>query len=90
MDIVNKRKYMQTSECKKEYYDFYYIIELFDETYSSLGYNYVTSDVGFGDVRVQNLAPGDYTVEIYRYSNPEKPLEFVMTTWATKDEIKLN
>jgi len=90
MNLVNKRKYMQTDDCSQKFYDFYYIIEVYDSDYNSLGYAYVTSDLGSGDIKLENLSTGQYTVEIYRYNNPTEPENILLTTWANTEAVKIN
>ena len=75
---------MQTSQCKSDFYDFQYVIEMYDNNWTSYGYNYVTSQFGFGDIKVDNLPKGDYYVEVYRYKNPTNPIDLQITTWTSE------
>jgi hypothetical protein len=43
--------------------------------------------LGFGDLRVESLQPGDYTLKVTRYNTPGKSIDLLMSTWTDKSAV---
>jgi hypothetical protein len=66
-----------------DYSDYYYHVELLKGS-TSLTSTSAVGYLGFGDLRVENLQAGDYTLKVTRYDTPGKSIDFLMTTWTDK------